>query len=87
MKKILKTAMFASVAAVGLTVAACDGPRENAAEDIGEANAEAVNAQAEAAADAGQITDAQADAITDQAEAAADAAEEAGEAADKAAGQ
>lgn len=87
MKRVFKSAIFATVAAAGLSLAACDGPQENAAEDAGEQNAEIVNDQAEAAADAGQITDAQADAITDQAEDAADAAEEAGEAADNANGQ
>lgn len=87
MKKVFKSAILASVAAAGLSLAACDGPQENAAEDAGEANAEAVNEQAEAAVDAGAMTDQQADAVTDQAEAAADAAEEQGEAADNAAGQ
>jgi len=87
MKRVFKSAIFATVAAAGLSLAACDGPQENAAEDAGEQNAEIVNDQAEAAADAGQITDAQADAMTDQAEDAADAAEEAGEAADNANGQ
>jgi hypothetical protein len=87
MKKVFKSAILVSVAAAGLSLAACDGPRENAAEDAGEQNAEAVTDQAEAAADAGQITDEQAQAATDQAEANADAMEKQGEAADKAAGQ
>lgn len=77
---------IAAVAALGLTIAACDGPKENAAEDAGEQNAEVVNEQAEAAEDAGQITDAQEDAITDAAEDKADAMEQAGEAADQADG-
>lgn len=87
MTRILRSAIFATVAAAGLSLAACDGPQENAAEDAAEANAQAVNDQAEAAVDAGAMTDAQADAVTDQAETAADAAEEQGEAADNAAGQ
>jgi len=87
MKKVFKSAILASVAAAGLSLAACDGPQENAAEDAGEQNAEVVTDQAEAAADAGQITDEQAQAATDKAEANADAAEKQGEAADNAAGQ
>lgn len=87
MKKVFKSAILASLAVAGLSLAACDGPQENAAEDVGEQNAEIVTDQAEAAADAGQITDEQAQAATNQAEATADAAEEAGEAADNAAGQ
>ena len=74
---------LSSALALGMTVAACDGPKENAAEDAGEQAAEATNASAEAAADAGQITDAQASAMTDQAENKADAMEKQGEEADK----
>ena len=55
MKKLIA---LSSALALGLTVAACDGPKENAAEDAGEQAAEATNASAEAAADAGQITQA-----------------------------
>lgn len=80
MKKFI---MVGAALALGLGVAACDGPKENAAEDAGEQNAEAVNSQAEAAADAGQISDQQADAMTDQAEKKADAMEEQGEKADE----
>ncbi|WP_120716726.1 hypothetical protein [Tsuneonella amylolytica] len=79
MKKLIA---LSSALALGLTVAACDGPQENAMEDAGEQNAEAVNDQAEAMEDAGQISDAQADAMTDQAEDKADAMEETGEAMD-----
>ncbi len=79
MKKLIA---ISSALALGLTVAACDGPKENAMEDAGEQNAEVVNDQAEAAADAGQITDDQADAMTEKAEDKADAMEEQGEAAD-----
>ena len=83
MKKIIA---ISSALALGLTVAACDGPKENAMEDAGEQNAEVVNEQAEAMEDAGQITDAQAEAMTDAAEDKADAMEETGEAADQADG-
>ena len=84
MKKLIA---LSSALALGLTVAACDGPKENAAEDAGEQQAEVVNDQAESAADAGQITDEQADTATSQAEAKADAMEKQGEAADEASGQ
>lgn len=80
MKKLIA---LSSALALGLTVAACDGPQENAMEDAGEQNAEVVNEQAEAMEDAGQITDAQEDAMTDAAEDKADAMEETGEAADE----
>lgn len=82
----MKKIVFASVAALGLTVAACDGPAENAMEDAGEQNAEAVNEQVDAMEDAGTMTDEQSDAITDQAEDKADAMEEQGEAIDNAEG-
>lgn len=84
MKTVLKTSMLA--AALSFGVVACEGPKENAMEDAGEAQAEAVNEQAEAAEDAGQITDGQADAVTDAAEDKADAMEKTGDAADEAAG-
>lgn len=71
-------------AALGLSLAACEGPNENAMEDAGEANAEVVADQAEAMEDAGQITDAQEDAMVDQAEDKADAMEKQGEAMDEA---
>ena len=81
MKTVLKTSMLA--AALSFGVVACDGPKENAMEDAGEQNAEAVNEQAEAMEDAGQISDAQEDAMTDQAEDKADAMEKQGEAMDE----
>jgi hypothetical protein len=84
MKKLIA---IGSALVLGLGVAACDGPQENAAEDAGEQQAEVVNDQAEAAADAGQITDEQAADATSQAEATADAMEEKGEAADETSGQ
>jgi hypothetical protein len=84
MKTVIKTTMLAAALSFGL--AACDGPKENAMEDAGEQNAEAVNDQAEAAADAGKITDEQADAMTNAAENKADAMEQQGEAIDQASG-
>lgn len=80
MKTVLKTSMLAATLSFGLV--ACDGPKENAMEDAGEQQAEAVNEQAEAMEDAGQISDAQEDAITDKAEDKADAMEQQGEAMD-----
>ena len=80
MKKILA---FATAAALGLGLAACDGPNENAMEDAGEQNAEVVDDQADAMEDADMITDAQEDAMVDQAEDQADAMEEQGEAMDE----
>lgn len=81
MKKIIA---IASAAVLGLGLAACEGSQENAAEDIGEQQAEIVDEQVEAMEDAGQITDDQEDALTDAAEDRADAMEAAGEAADEA---
>jgi len=48
MKKIMKGAMIASVAALGLSLAACDSKKEEAAE----ATADAVEATTDATADA-----------------------------------
>lgn len=79
MKKLIAVT---SAIALGLGLAACDGPKENAMEDAGEQNAEMVNENADAMEDAGTMTDAQSDAMTDTAEDKADAMEEAGEAAD-----
>ena len=84
MKTVLKTSML--VAALSFGLVACDGPKENAMEDAGEAQAEAVNAQAEAAEDAGTMTDGQQDAVTDMAEDKGDAMEETGEKMDQADG-
>ncbi len=80
MKTVIKTSMLAAVLSFGLV--ACDGPQENAMEDAGEQQAEAVNEQAEAMEDADMMTDGQADAVTDRAEDKADAMEEQGEAMD-----
>lgn len=79
-----KLIAIACAAVLGLGVAACDGPNENAMEDAGEQQAEAVNQQAEAMEDANQITDEQADAMTEAAENRADRMEEQGEAVDEA---
>ena len=84
MKTVLKTSMLAAALSFGLV--ACDGPKENAMEDAGEATAEAVEEQADAMEDAGQISDAQEEAMDDAGEAKADAMEEAGEDADQADG-
>lgn len=86
MKSTFKAVIFASVAGLGLSLAACDGPAEEAAEDTGEQMVDDVDAQADAMEDAGQITDEEADAMTDAAEDQAGAMEEAGEAQDDAAG-
>ena len=80
MKKIVA---IASAAVLGLGVAACDGPNENAMEDAGEQQAEAINEEVDAMEDAGTMTDEQSDAITEQAEDQADAMEEQGEAMDE----
>ena len=80
MKKIIA---IASAAVLGLGVAACDGPNENAMEDAGEQQAEAINEEVDAMEDAGTMTDEQSDAITEQAEDQADAMEEQGEAMDE----
>ena len=78
MKKLIA---LSSALALGLTVAACDGPKENAIEDAGEQNAEAVERAGRSRCKMpAPITDDQADAMTDQAEDKADAMEEAGEA-------
>ena len=87
MNFIKKSAALATVAALGLGLAACDGPAENAMEDAGEQQAEAVNEQVDAMEDAGTMTDEQSDAITEAAEDKADAMEEQGEAIDEANGE
>ena len=84
MKTVFKSAMIASVATLGLSLAACDGPAEEAAEDQGDAMVESVENQADAMEDAGTITDETADEMVDQAEDTADAMEEQGEATDEA---
>lgn len=81
--KFNKTMLVISAAALSLGVAACDGPNENAMEDAGEQNAEAVNDVADQMEANGQITSDQEDAMVDQAEDKADAMEEQGEAMDE----
>lgn len=68
MKKILA---FASAAALGLGLAACDSPTEEAAEE----EAEAMEEQADDMEDAGMITDEEADAMEAEADNMEDAAE------------
>jgi len=82
MKKIVA---FASAAVLGLGVAACDGPAEDAMEDAGEEAAEEVVDDAEAMEDADVITEGEEEAMIDAAEDRADAMEETGEAMDEAA--
>ncbi|WP_394270547.1 hypothetical protein [Qipengyuania sp.] len=81
--KFNKTMLVISAAALSLGVAACDGPNENAMEDAGEQNAEAVNDMADQMEAEGQITSDQEDAMVDQAEDQADNMEEMGEAMDE----
>lgn len=71
MKFTFKTAMVASVAAMGLGLAACDSPQEEVAEE----QAEAIEEQADDMEDAGAITDEEADAMEAQADDIEDAAE------------
>lgn len=68
--------LAASALTLGLGVAACDSPAENAMEDEATAIDEAAEAQADAMEDAGTITDEQADAIEEQGEETKDAMEE-----------
>ena len=84
MKITFKHTATVMIAALGLSVAACEGPNENAMEDAGEQNAEVVADQAEDMEDADQITDTQEDAMVDTAEDKADAMEAQGEAMDEA---
>ena len=63
MKKIIT---FASAAALGLTLAACDGPTEEAMEDNAEAQETAMEEEADALDAAGM--DAEADAMNEMAD-------------------
>lgn len=77
MKRIFKSAMMASVVAMGLGLSACDSATENAAED----QAGAVRASTEATADAMEETaDAIGGASEDAMEAKAEAVRKTGEA-------
>lgn len=68
MKKIIA---IASAAVLGLSVAACDSPAEEAAEE----EAEAMEEMADDAEDAGMMTDEEADAVEAEADDMEDAAE------------
>ena len=68
MKKIIA---FASATVLGLGLAACDSPAEEAAEE----QAEAIEEQADDMEDAGMITDEEADTMEAQADDIEDAAE------------
>ena len=82
MKITFKHTATVMIAALGLSVAACEGPNEEAMEEQGDAMVEGVEAEADALEDTGQITDAQEDAMVDNAEDKADAMEDKGEAMD-----
>lgn len=82
MKINFKHTATVTIAALGLSLAACEGPNEEAMEEQGDAMVEGVDAEADAMEDAGQINDAQEDAMVDNAEAEADAMEAQGEAMD-----
>ncbi len=82
MKITFKHTATVMIAALGLSVAACEGPNEEAMEEQGDAMVEGVEAEADAMEDAGQITDAQEDAMVENAEDKADAMKERGEAMD-----
>ena len=69
MKKIIA---FAAAATLGLSIAACDSPQEDAAEDT----AEAIDDRADALEDSGVINDTQEEAMDDSADAIEDAAED-----------
>lgn len=92
MKKVLKGAMIAVLAASGLTLAACDSKKENAAEDqaqavreSGDAAADSIEATGEAMGGAAESTlDAKADKVRDAADAKADKMEDRADKMDKA---
>lgn len=67
---------LASIASLGLALAACDGPQEEAMEDTAEQQEATLDAQAEAMEDAGASEEA-VEAVEDQADAVEDAGEEA----------
>ncbi len=81
----MKKFAIATVAVLGLSIAACDGPKEEAMEDQAEMAESELDAQAEAMEDAG-APEAEVEAMEDKADAVEDAGEEAadtvGEAAD-----
>ena len=65
----MKKFAIASVAALGLTLTACDSPAENAAEDEIEAMEENRDEAIDAMEDSGEITEETADAMDDQTDA------------------
>ena len=67
----MKKIALVAAATLGLTLAACDSPAEEAAEE----NAEAMEAEADDMEDAGMITDEEADAMEAEADDMEDAAE------------
>ena len=73
MKKIIA---IASAAILGLSVAACDSSKENAAEEAAVATDQATEAAADSAVAAGKITDEQSDKIQQDSEVKKDAAED-----------
>ncbi len=79
MKSIFK---LASVAALGLSIAACDSAAENEMEDNAEEMEDAADMEIEAMEDAGQITDEQADQMEDAVDEEAEAMEEAADSMD-----
>ena len=65
----MKRIAFASIAALGLSVAACDGPQENAMEAEAETMEDDRDAMVNDMEASGEITDEQADAMDDQTDA------------------
>ncbi|RDC61315.1 hypothetical protein HME9302_02536 [Alteripontixanthobacter maritimus] len=77
MKFTMKTAMVATVATLGLSLAACDSAAENEMEDNAEEMEDAADMEIENMEETGQITDDQADAMEDNVDDQAEAMEEA----------
>ncbi len=76
MKSIFKTSMVVSVAALGLSLAACDSAAENQAEDEIEATEDMRDATVDSMEESGEITEDQADVLDDQTDAMEENAEE-----------
>lgn len=76
MKITKKSAAFASIAALGLSLAACDSAAENEAEENIEEMEDARDAQVNEMEAEGMITDEQADAMDDQTDAMEESMEE-----------
>lgn len=77
MKITMKSAMIASVAAMGLSLAACDSAAENQMEDNAEEMEDAADVEIDSMEDSGAITDEQADTMEDAVDEEAEAMEEA----------